>query len=158
MYELATTRFNTETWTENTNWREKHIWNGCIYGLQKKITNRILISNHIFVLEMHNDKNNIMGIGAIKNKLVLNKRPKIYKDYNYNFYIYKSKYRVDRNELTKKETKIIKILDVLLFKGCRHVKRGQGILRIPEWIIKNKHLNFIKHFKKMFNKRYTNIF
>ena len=102
-----------------------------------------LINNHIFVLEMHNDKNNIMGIGIIKNKLVLNKRPKIYKDYNYNFYIYKSRYRVDRNELTKKETKIIKILDILLFKGYRHVKRGQGIIRIPEWIIKNKHLNFI---------------
>ena len=26
MYELATTRFNSETWAENNNWRENNNW------------------------------------------------------------------------------------------------------------------------------------
>tara|TARA_B100001769_G_scaffold195119_1_gene155561 strand:+ start:49124 stop:49600 length:477 start_codon:yes stop_codon:yes gene_type:complete len=154
MYELATTRFNNETWNENQYWRDNNEWKGCVYGLQKKISESILNTTPIFVLEMHNDKNNVMGVGLIYKKLILKKRPKIYKDYNYNFYIYKSKYRLDRSDLSNKEFKIIKLFDILLFKGARHVKRGQGILRVPCWIVNNKHINFIKHFKKMFNKRF----
>ena len=155
MCELATTRFNNETWIENMNWRHKNKWNGCIYGLQKKISEDIQIESPIFVFEMHNDKNNVMGIGLIYKRLVLNKRPKIYKDYNYNFYVYRSKYRIDRSELTEKELKIFKMCDILLFKGATHVKRGQGILRVPAWITNNNKFNFIKHIKKMFYKRFV---
>lgn len=154
MCELATTRFNNETWNENIQWRNKHNWSGCIYGLQKKISDDILIESPIFVLEMHNDRNNVMGVGLIYKKLVLSKRPKIYNDYNYNFYVYRSKYRIDRSELTDKQLKIFKMCDILLFKGASHVKRGQGILRVPMWIIDNNNFNFIKHFKKMFNKKF----
>ena len=154
MCEVATTRFNNETWDENTQWRTKNNWVGCIYGLQKKISDGISIDSPIFVLEMHNDKNNVMGVGLIYKKLVLSKRPKIYKDYNYNFYVYRSKYRIDRSELTDKELKIFKMCDILLFKGATHVKRGQGIIRVPMWIIDNNKFNFIKHLKKMFHKRF----
>ena len=154
MCEVATTRFNNETWDENTQWRTKNNWVGCIYGLQKKISDGISIDSPIFVLEMHNDKNNVMGVGLIYKKLVLSKRPKIYKDYNYNFYVYRSKYRIDRSELTDKELKIFKMCDILLFKGATHVKRGQGIIRVPMWIIDNNKFNFIKNLKKMFHKRF----
>ena len=154
MCEVATTRFNNETWDENTQWRTKNNWVGCIYGLQKKISDGISIDSPIFVLEMHNDKNKVMGVGLIYKKLVLSKRPKIYKDYNYNFYVYRSKYGIDRSELTDKELKIFKMCDILLFKGATHVKRGQGIIRVPMWIIDNNKFNFIKHLKKMFHKRF----
>ena len=135
MCEVATTRFNNETWDENTQWRTTNNWHGCVYGLQKKISDDISIDSPIFVLEMQNDKNNVVGVGLIYKKLVLSKRPKIYKDYNYNFYVYRSKYRIDRSELTDKELKIFKMCDILLFKGATHVKRGQGIIRVPMWII-----------------------
>jgi len=154
MCEVATTRFNNETWDENTQWRTTNNWSGCVYGLQKKISDDISIDSPIFVLEMQNDKNNVVGVGLIYKKLVLSKRPKIYKDYNYNFYVYRSKYRIDRSELTDKELKIFKMCDILLFKGATHVKRGQGIIRVPMWIIDNNKFNFIKHLKKMFNKRF----
>ena len=49
--------------------------------MKKKISEDIQIESPIFVFEMHNDKNNVMGIGLIYRRLVLNKRPKIYKDY-----------------------------------------------------------------------------
>ena len=36
MCEVATTRFNNETWDENTQWRTTNNLSGCVYGLQKK--------------------------------------------------------------------------------------------------------------------------
>ena len=107
----------------------------------------------MFVLEMHNDKNKIQGIGLIKNKNVIGSYHKIYSDGNYNRYTYKSKFRIDRHELTADEKKTIRILDILLFKGSRHLKRGQGIKVVPLWISENKHILFITHLQKMFTAR-----
>ena len=84
MYLLSTTRFNSLTWKENKQWRRKHLWNGCIYGTQKKVSDKVMVNAPIFVIEMHNDQNRVKGIGFIQNKL-LTRRCKIYSDYNYNF-------------------------------------------------------------------------
>jgi len=93
-----------------------------------------------------------MGIGLFKNK-IYRKRIKIYDWGNYNRYIYKGKYRLDKKELTEEEAKIIRVLEILLFKGSRHFKRGQGITVLPDWITRNKYINFIKEIKIMFKKR-----
>ena len=34
---IGTTRFTNETFKENSDWRKKHKWKGCIYGLNKKM-------------------------------------------------------------------------------------------------------------------------
>ena len=153
MYLLSTTRFNSLTWKENKQWRRKHLWNGCIYGTQKKVSDKVMVNAPIFVIEMHNDQNRVKGIGFIQNKL-LTRRCKIYSDYNYNFYTYKSEYRVDRRNMTHDEKIIMRVLDILLFKGPSHLKRGQGILSLPKWIGETKHINFIESFKTMFETRY----
>lgn len=151
---IGTTRFNEETWNSNKKWRENNNFNGCIYGSPNLIKNDIPIDSIIFVIEMNNDKNMIMGIGLIKNKIVKNKKYKIYNWGNYNRFIYKGKYRIDRNILTKNELKIIQILEILIFKGSKHLKRGQGIIFMPDWIINNKTINFNNLIKKMFINRY----
>ena len=46
------------------------------------------------------------------------------------------------------------MFDILLFKGARHMKRGQGITAIPDWMANNKHVDFKKHFKDMFLRRF----
>ena len=154
MYTIATTRFNTKTWNENKRWREINNWKGCIYGTPTQMSEKIVPLTPVFILEMHNDINKIKGIGLIRNAVVINKYHKIYSDGNYNRYAYKSKYRIDRSLLDPEEKKIIKILDILVFKGSRHLKRGQGITSVPGWLANNKHINFSNELKNMFIKRF----
>ena len=106
---LATTRFNTQTWEENKEWRRKNEWSGCVYGSPVQIADHYIPQTQMFVLEMHNDKNKIKGVGLVKNAPVMNQYHKIYSDGNYNRYTYKSKYRVSRSEMTNEEKKIIRI-------------------------------------------------
>ena len=151
MHVIATTRFNEKTWKENTAWREKNNWKGCIYGAPKQVSESISLFVPIFILEMHNDENVIQGVGLIKNAVSVDKYYKIYSDGNYNRYTYKSEYRVDRKDMTEYEEKIMSIFDTLVFKGEQHLKRGQGIIAVSPWIKNNKHINFVKFFKTMFS-------
>ena len=62
---------------------------------------------------------------------------------------------LSREELHEHEEKIMQILDMLCFKGSRHLKRGSGITSLPQWIIKNAHLDFVKELEKMFKERFN---
>ena len=150
MPKLGTTRFSALTCLENERWRESNGHIGCIYGSPMKIKDDICIGDVIFVLEMKNAENKVGGIGMIKNLICLDKPYSIYSDGNYNRYIYKSNYRIKREELTLEEEHIMLVLDRLLFKGARHYKRGQGITILPDYIAKSKTFDFIAFFKKMF--------
>jgi len=154
MFTLATTRFNNDTWAENVDYRDKNNIKGCIYGAPKQIKEEITLHVPMFVLEMNNDKNKIMGIGLIRNASVIGQKHCIYKDVFYNRYTYKSKYRIDCTELHSKESKIIFVLESLIFKGYHHLKRGQGITVVPRWITSSRKINFIALLKKMFRDRF----
>ena len=155
---LFATRFNDETFKENKAWRLKNNYQGCIYTSPVTIKNNIYPDAQLFILEMNNSKNKIEGIGVIKNRLIFDNtyNYKIYNDNNYNRYIYKGKYRIDRSDLSREEEKILNILDILVFKGSTHIKRGQGITVLPDWIIKNRHFDFINFFKEVFRSRRQN--
>jgi hypothetical protein len=155
MHIIATTRFNSKTWAENERWKNKNSWEGCIYATPMLIKESIGLNMPMFVLEMHNDTNIVKGVGLIHNSICKEKRHRVYTDGNYNRYTYKSKYRIDRTEMSKKELSVIKIFDVLLFKGSRHLKRARGITAVPDWISKNKHIDFIKFFQKLFRDHYN---
>jgi len=140
IYKLAVTRFDTNTYQENRKWCYIHDFRGTIYGSPIRISESLLPETVLFVLEMNNSKNKIMGIGVIKcgcRELIIDrKKCKIYSDNNYNRFIYQSKYRIDfSNEyLSIRFHKKIVLLEKLLFKGSRHSKRGQGINILPLWI------------------------
>ena len=108
----------------------------------------------MFVLEMHNDTNIVKGVGLVCNSTVKGKRHRVYADGNYNRYVYKSEYRIDRADMSKKELVVLGMFDILLFKGSRHLKRARGITAVPDWMSKNKHIDFIKFFRKLFHDRY----
>ena len=59
---IGTTRFTNYTYKENQDWRERFKWKGCIYGLNKKLPLTVPHLGLVFVLEMNNDQNKIMGI------------------------------------------------------------------------------------------------
>ena len=155
MYTLMTTRFNTTTWNERQRWIDTTNWNGAIYGAPVKVKEKI--QGMMFVLEMHNDENKVKAIGLVKARdLPADKSHHIYTDRNYNRYIYKSKYRLilDQIELLPFEKKIIAIFNQLLFKGACHLKRAQGITAMPDWIMQNNQVDFLKHLKILFARYY----
>lgn len=85
-------------------------------------------------------------------EILVNCRKRPNKDYNR--YVYKGRKRIDVNIIDDPYfKKVITVLEQLLFKGARHVKRCQGISQLPKWIIQNKYkFDFIKCFNNMFNK------
>tara|TARA_Y100000389_G_scaffold121572_1_gene118995 strand:+ start:709 stop:1185 length:477 start_codon:yes stop_codon:yes gene_type:complete len=147
---IGTTRFTNDTYKENKEWREKHNWKGCIYGLNKRTPRSLPKNALIYVLEMNNEKNEIEGIGLIRNYIDYRYKAYIYKgDPNYNRFIYNSKYRVDRSNIKYK--KVLEILEKLVFYGAGHYKRGQGITTI-NWdkLDTNMKKLLILFFKKLF--------
>jgi hypothetical protein len=157
MYVLATTRFNNETITENITWREKNSWIGCIYNVPKRMGESIPVQSLVFVLEMNNDTNTIQGIGLVRNTVRTEKTKnyKIYNDQNYNRYTYLSKYRIDRNDLDNTHiNSVFKLIESLVFKGKKHLKRGQGITRMPRWL---DEYNFERQIRELFLGRFKNL-
>jgi hypothetical protein len=136
---LAVTHFNNLTYSENTRWRKNKNYEGCIYNCPIYIKNSIPISSKMYVIEMNNETNTIIGIGLIINR-VITKRHKIYSDNNYNRYTYRGKKRIDSNLL---DEVTLKSLEERLFKGKRHLKRSQGIAQVPK-DVSDEYLNYIK--------------
>lgn len=152
IFYLLTTRFNNETFEENKIFRLKHNFNGCIYNEPREIPCSVNINHKLFVFEMNNQKNEIMGIGLLDKQVY--KRYKVHRDMNYNRYTYIGKYRLDRDYITREDMEYLKIIETIVFKGKDHVKRGHGFISIPQKKIeKNKKelLHFILRLIQYFN-------
>ena len=82
-----------------------------------------------FMVAIKKCRYKIMGIGLVRNYINPKYKMCIYKsDTNYNRYVYNSAHRKDRSEINKK---LLCALELILFKGSGHFKRGQGITTIP---------------------------
>ena len=137
MFTLMTTRFNDETWNENKKYRTKHNIT-CLYGSTQEMSPKIIHNSIVFMIEMNNSKNQIEGIGLIRNNSLLDKYYKIYDTGNFNRYVYMSKYHIDRETLIRYNDKLVKALDHVLFKEKTHQKRGDGHTTFPEKLLKHK--------------------
>jgi len=155
---VCTTRFNTETLQQNCEWRRRHQkMDQCVYGSPIPLKHTLRENAWMIVLEMQNDANKIAGIGLVKNSPnlpVLNphnskgsaSKPSVYNCGNYNRFIYQGAYRIDllsnEIELTREEQLVIKMLELALFYGPDHSKRGKGICELP------KHVSSLYDFKE----------
>lgn len=154
---LVSTRFNDFTWNENVEYRRKHKLGGCIYGSPQLMQSKIVLNSLVFVVEMNNTKNQIEGIGLVKNKTRLDKYYKIYSCGNYNRYAYIGEYRIDRSELVRYNSDLVNILDHILFKEKTHMKRGSGFTTIPDKLLQHTICNGIC-IKKEIKNVFTNYF
>lgn len=133
---ILTSRFNNRTWSENCEFKQKLSESShneiisCIYCTPVMITVQVPIDAIMFILEMNNDINKIMGIGMARNH-PLNKRLSVYENNNYNRYQYCGKYRIDRKDMNEEEETIMRVFDILCFRGNRHQKRGHGLQTFP---------------------------
>jgi len=158
---LASTRFNNKTLEENEKYIQNNNIDGVIYGCPLKINNKYPLGCFMFVIEMNNDKNEIIGISMIKNSLVFNIKNvnnlNIYENQNKNRFIYKGKIKIKREFILRKNPQLVSILDNILFKGKGHLKRLDGIAVLKEKLLKHKNclgidlLEEVKYlFKEMF--------
>jgi hypothetical protein len=157
MIHIVSTRFNNETWEENLKYRMKHNIK-CIYGTPLEFSEHICIDANVFVLEMNNSKNEIEGIGLIKNRPFLDKYYKIYQEGNYNRYIYKSNYHLSREQLLNSNEILVRVFDFILFKQKTHLKRGSGFTTIPEKLLNNfvcENINVKRTLRDLFIQYFT---
>lgn len=154
---LVTTRFNTNTWNENIEYRKKHPTLGCVYATPDINSGRIAPESVLFVLEMNNDRNRIMGIGMVRNHAFV-KKHRVYSNENYNRYAYVGKNRIDREDMTNEEDTIMRAFDALCFTGARHMKRLQGIKAFPtDMLYKCKSIiDLVDFVRNLFKKRLEN--
>jgi hypothetical protein len=152
---LLTSRFNNETNDENKKYIKKNEKLGCVYCSPEKISKKINENAILFILEMNNDTNKIIGIGMVKNNPICG-RYSVYKNGNYNRFVFTGKYRIDRNEMNELEENVMKAFDILCFTGNRHMKRGQGLRSFPSEMLNSikKVIDLIEFITEMFKKRF----
>ena len=151
---LMTTRFSNDTWNENENYRNRNKKIGCIYCSPEPISKEIPIDSVLFILEMNNDINKILGLGMVRNHAICGKY-NVYDNGNYNRYVYTGKYRISRQDMSQEEEEIMKFFDILCFTGSKHMKRGQGMKTFPIDVIYkcSKRLDLVEYISQMFKKR-----
>jgi len=152
---ILTTRFNNSTWEENRRFIEKNEKASCIYCSPAPLCAKVPLDVKVFVLEMNNDINKIMGIGLVNNHPKIQKY-NVYTNGNYNRYCFIGKHRIDRSEMDEDEETIMKKLDILCFTGNKHMKRGQGLkLFSLEFIFdfSSSQFDLVGFVKEMFRKR-----
>lgn len=153
-HNIMTSRFNNDTFQENKHFREKNPHIGCVYCAPFPVSIDIPKDNILYVLEMNNDINQIMGIGMVTNRTSKYVKS-VYNHGNYNRHIYIGKYRIDRTELTHDEEIIMKAFDILCFKTNYHMKRGQGLLQFPTqslYRIKKQVIDLVDFINQMFKR------
>ena len=151
---VCVTRYNAQTWTERRAWLASNPDHACIYKSPVPIRSDIPYETPLFVLEMNNDTNRIMGVGRIINEIRADRTYRVYSDQNYNRYTYLGRQRLDRATIMQSRinARIIETLERMLFYGARHAKRGQGIDLLPTRIRNNRPgFNFTQFFAGIFN-------
>jgi hypothetical protein len=130
-YHIGVAIFNNKTYEENVKWRREHPTISCVYGLCKPLSKSFNQGSTIFVLEMNNDENKIMGVGLILNVSDYSTF-KLYKKREYsNLYIHSSRFHVTREEMLRKDKhNVIEYLENKLFHGCHNFKRLTGIVNL----------------------------
>lgn len=156
---IGTTRFTDFTWKENQTYMNRiantNTKTKCIYATPIIIKKRVEPDSLVFVLEMNNTTNQIMGIGLIRNHPLCRKH-RIHSNENYNRYSYTGIYHISREDIhDKEEQEIIKAFDTLCFKGSKHMKRGMGITLFPDEILFRcmNIIHLVEYVSYMFKKR-----
>ena len=138
MHTLVTSRFTNDTLETNRNYKHKKNITGCIYGSPQEMSPKIMYDSLVFVIEMNNDTDRIEGIGLIRNRPHLDKYYRIYNHCDYNRYVYKSNYRIDRETLWEHNRVLVKVLEYVLFGEKTHLKRGSGFTSVTQKFLKSK--------------------
>lgn len=155
---IMSTRFTNETYEQNRLYRELNNIQEYIYCQRIQIKAQIPLNTPLYLVEMNNSTNQILGVGLIKNFIVTDKFYKVYSSNDFNRYIYKTQYRIDREELLLANLPLVLALETICFKGKTHLKRIPGISVIPDKLLflpNFKHINFKLELSRIFSIKYA---
>lgn len=151
---LTTTRFDNHTYYENMKARMALKIN-CLYSNPYKLCNKIPKNNTVYVLELNNSENKIMGIGKITNNL-LPVRYSIYGEDYYNNWCFIGNAHISKDKMNEEERKVIDSLEKICFYGRNHLKRGSSMTCFPCKVLFACHennFNILNYIKNMFLRR-----
>lgn len=149
---IMVTRFNNETWQQLSTYKKDNNIEGAFYGVPRRIAETIPLKSKLFVLEMNNQTNTIMGVGLIRNLIKMDKTHTIYSWGNYHRFTYQGKKRIDRTTFSREEQELIEKMEQQVFKGKGHLKRGQGIQKVP---YERYNKEDLEHFTRMFQDHFS---
>ena len=166
VYDIYTTRFTSDTYYQNMRFKQNINWNGSLYSTM--LTFPVNAPDKLlFILDMNNTTNKIVGIGLVQNKLAKDQDVNMYSNPAFNNYIYKSTYYIslthnyspydceedqthDENENeneNENESHWRKFIEdefeAKLFYGKSHSKRGGSFMIFPKKFKQRKHLLFL---------------
>lgn len=156
---IASTRFNNETLEQNQKYKEENGITGFIYCQRIRIKEQVPLNSLLYLVEMNNSTNQILGIALIKNAIATDKYYRVYSSSDFNRYIYKADHRFSRDELVVLNLDLVLALEQICFKGKTHLKRIPGISVISDKLLSLpvcKNINFKRELRAMFLQKYYN--
>ena len=179
---ILTTRYNEKTLSANRSFLESSAKYKCIYSSPVEISSGVPPGSKCVVLEMNNDTNRIIGLGLIE-KRECKKKLGVQEWGYYNRVHYSGYFHIDRREidscsgdslnpsgdslspsgdslvdsLNLRESVVMKLLDLLCFKGSGHLKRGKGLTMFPVshlYSYFEKGVDIELEIREMFNRRF----
>ena len=156
-FDVISTRFTTETYIQLYRYKqENEIMYNSLYGVNYRMSEYIDKYTYLFILEMNNTVNKIMGVGLISN-VTLDKKHQIFNNEVFNNYNYGSSYHIqliNPDTICNYNLRSIKKIDnhqtiycdnineefieffekIIIpkcFYGKSHLKRGGGFTRFP---------------------------
>lgn len=148
---LCTTRFNNQTYIENRN-ACKRLKVSCYYSNPYPLPQSIPQGATVYVLEMNNEENKIMGIGKINNYLQMD----VYRVYENDFYNqmhFSSTERVSYENMSEPKKRLMRALELKCFHGRGHLKRGHRMTCFPVrtlGLCKRNGLDIIEEIQELF--------
>ena len=156
---IMTTRFNNSNCKTNREYIRMKEKMQCIYCSPYQIAREIPLESKIFVLEMNNDTNKIMGIGMIRNHHYNYKFSVYDTNKSYHRFTYVGNYNIRRQEMSVEENVLLQYLDRKCFYGNHHLKRGRGLTQLPcslqYDLIHKMNFDVSQFIKTMFQKRFS---
>lgn len=129
---LMTFRYTHQTYQEVQNFSEMPLRTEWIYGCEY-IPKHAEENSLLFVLEMNNDTNRIMGVGYVHylTETVQYHKYAIHReDAAKNRFQLLCKYRKDRTKMSAVEESVMQFLDILCFRAPHHHKTLKGMTRL----------------------------
>ena len=154
---IASTRFNNETLEQNLKYKAEHGIDGYIYCQRIRIKEQVPLNTLLYLVEMNNSTNQILGIALIKNAIATDKYYKVYSSTDFNRYIYKANHRISREEMIIFNSDVVLALEQICFKGKTHLKRIPGISIISDKLLGSpvcKNIYFKREIREMFLQKY----
>ena len=145
-----------DTWTESETLRKLYPDVACLYGANRALKNSTPRDEKIMVLEMHNERNEIMGVGLLAGTEEAHRSDAAALYYKkrlpyFACHVYRGIRRIDRSEMCADDLAVVEILEDLLFRGKRHSKLLAGITELPPHFFTE--INFVLLFQRMFEEK-----